>query len=165
MFPASDQPNVKTYEVVYAVIKDNNITAYTDLTGRFPYRSSRGNEYLLFGYHYDSNIILVQPLQNREAQTITTARETLNERFCIAGVKQFTYIMDNECSTTLQNALTRHKISWQLVPTKTHRHNAAERAIQTYKNHLKAGLSLLDPNFPLREWDRILTQSELTLNL
>ena len=66
--------------------------------------------------------------------------------------------MDNECSATLKNALTRHNIKWQLVPPKTHRRNAAERAIQTFKNHLKSGLALLDPQFPVREWDRILPQ-------
>ena len=73
IFPTSDHPNMKKHEVVYSVIQDSSITAYTNLTGRFPYRSSRGNEYILVGYHYDSNAILVQPLGNREAQTITTA--------------------------------------------------------------------------------------------
>ena len=164
-FPTSDQPNMKKHEVVYSIIQDNSITAYTDLTGRFPYRSSRGNEYILVGYHYDSNAILVQPLCNREAQTITTAWEILNARFSIAGQQPTTYVMDNEFSSILRNALIRNKITWQLVPPKTHRRNTAERAIQTYKNHLKAGLSILDPNFPVREWDRILVQSELTLNL
>ena len=66
-FPPSDQLNMKKHEVVYSIIQDSDITAYTDLTGRFPYRSSRGNEYILVGYHYNSNTILVQPLCNREA--------------------------------------------------------------------------------------------------
>ena len=73
MFLPSDQPNMKKHEFVYSIIQDSSITAYTDLTGRFPYRSSRGNEYILVGYHYDSNAILVQPLGNREAKTITNA--------------------------------------------------------------------------------------------
>ena len=164
-FPSSDVPNVKKHEAIYAIIKDSDITAYTDQTGRFPYRSSRGNEYLMIGYHYDANAILVGALKNREAQTLTTCWNKLNARFNIAGVQPTTYVMDNECSYTLKDALTKQNIKWQLVPPKTHRRNAAERAIQTYKNHLKAGLSMLDPNFPVREWDRILPQSELTLNL
>ena len=68
--------------------------------------------------------------------------------------------MDNEVSATIRNAMTKHNIAWQLVPPKTHRRNAGERAIQTYKNHFKAGLSLLDPDFPVREWDRLISQSE-----
>jgi hypothetical protein len=46
-----------------------------------------------------------------------------------------------------------------------HRRNAAKRAIQTYKNHLFANLATCDPDFPVSEWDRILFQAELTLNL
>ena len=61
-FPKSDTPNTNAHEVCYAVIRDKDVTAYMDLTGRFPYRSSRGNEYILVRYHYDSNSILVEPL-------------------------------------------------------------------------------------------------------
>ena len=41
--------------------------AYTYLTGRSPYRSSRGNEYILVGYHFDGNTILAEPIKNRQA--------------------------------------------------------------------------------------------------
>ena len=40
-----------------------------------------------------------------------------------------------------------------------HRANAAERAIQTFKNNLKAGLASVDPAFPVAEWDRLLQQA------
>ena len=47
-FPASPVPNVKSNDVAYALINKNEIsTAYTDLTGRFPMKSSRGNQYIL----------------------------------------------------------------------------------------------------------------------
>jgi len=46
-----------------------------------------------------------------------------------------------------------------------HRRNAAERAIRTFKNHFLAGFLSCNPFFPLREWDRLLPQSILTLNL
>ena len=38
---------------------------YSDQTGRFPFRSSRGNEYIMVMYDYDANAILVAPLKNR----------------------------------------------------------------------------------------------------
>ena len=41
----------------------------------------------------------------------------------------------------------------------------AERAIRTFKNHLKSSLAMLDPYYPVTEWDRIVRQAELTLNL
>ena len=39
-----------------------------DLIGRFPYKSSRGSEYILIAYNYDGNAILAQSLKNREAK-------------------------------------------------------------------------------------------------
>ena len=47
--------------------------AHVDLTGRFPYKSSRGNEYILIAYHVDSNMILGQAMKNRQALTIINA--------------------------------------------------------------------------------------------
>jgi hypothetical protein len=53
------------------------------------------------------------------------------------------------------------------IPTSfpPHRRNSAERAIQTFKAHFIAGLCSADPDYPATEWDRLLPQAELTLNL
>ena len=51
------------------------------------------------------------------------------------------------------------------MPLHNHRANVAERAIQTFKNHFKAGLASVDEQFPIAEWDRLLDQAFLTLNL
>ena len=49
-FPTTDQLNVKSNQVAYVLIDKSTIaTAYQDLTGRFPYKSSSGNEYVLIG--------------------------------------------------------------------------------------------------------------------
>jgi hypothetical protein len=56
-------------------------------------------------------------------------------------------------------------VDYQLVPHHWHRHNAAKRAISTFKEHFVAGLASVDPYFPLHLWDRLLPQAELTLNL
>ena len=73
--------------------------------------------------------------------------------------------MDNECSQDLQRAIKKNDLSYQLIPPNQHRRNAAERAIRTFKNHLLAGLDTCDPKFPIHEWDRLLEQAELTINL
>ncbi len=52
-----------------------------------------------------------------------------------------------------------------LAEPDNHRANAAERAIQTFKNHFIAGLATVDPTFPLQLWCYLLTQAKLTLNL
>ena len=73
--------------------------------------------------------------------------------------------MDNECPSDLKEAMKQYRIDFQLDPPQMHRRNAAERAIRTYKNHLIYGLLTTDPNFPIRKWDRLLSQYKITLNL
>jgi hypothetical protein len=68
-------------------------------------------------------------------------------------------------SADLKTFFTANDVEYQLVPPQCHRHNAAERAIQTFKEHFVAGLSSVDPTFPLHLWDRLLPQAEITLNL
>ena len=140
-------------------------TTYTDQTGRFPYRSSRGNEYIMVMYDYDSNAILTTPLKNRQAKTLTDAWELFHQQLTQHGHPTKNFILDNECSTELKQALTKHNKKYELTPPNIHRRNAAERAIQTFKNHLMAGFTTCDKIFPLQEWDRLLPQAEITLNL
>ena len=104
-------------------------------------------------------------MKDRKATTITTTWKTIHKKFSIAGAAPNTYILDNEVSREFIEALEENELDYQLVPPHTHRRNLAERAIQTYKNHFKAGLASVDPNFPLSEWDRLLDQANITLNL
>ena len=64
MYPSSDHPNIKSNDAIYSISSKDH-KAFMDLTGRFPHCSSRGNEYILVAYHYDSNAILGLPLKNR----------------------------------------------------------------------------------------------------
>jgi hypothetical protein len=73
--------------------------------------------------------------------------------------------LDNECSSALRSILNQHDIQFQVVSPHMHRRNAAEREIQSLKIHFIAGILSVDPNFPLRLWDRLLSQATITLNL
>jgi hypothetical protein len=59
---------------------------------------------------------------------------------------------------------TTHYITTS-APPHLHRQNAAERAIQTFKNHFVAGLCSVDKQFPMNLWCELLPQATLTLNL
>ena len=65
----------------------------------------------------------------------------------------------------MKHVFELNDIEFKLVPPHQHRCNAAEKAILTFKNHLLAGLATCDSSFPITEWDKILDQCELTLNL
>jgi hypothetical protein len=45
------------------------------------------------------------------------------------------------------------------VPPHCHRRNAAERDIYTFKEHFVSGLASVEPDFPLKLWDRLLPQA------
>ena len=73
--------------------------------------------------------------------------------------------MDNEASAELKAACIKYDLAYQLVPPHIHRRNAAERAIQCFNNYLLAIIAAADPNFPILEWDRLVGQAVLTLNI
>ena len=133
-FPQSYEPNTKTHEVLYFLTTADKLgLPYSDLTGKFPVQSSRGNNYILIVYHQDANAILAEALKNRQAQTIVTAWSNLKTHFKFSGNQPSIWVIDNQFSIDLKTALNKEKIKWQLVPPHNHRANAAERAIQTFK--------------------------------
>ncbi len=57
------------------------------------------------------------------------------------------------------------KISMELVPPGCHQRNAAEVAICNFKSHFLSILARVADDFPQNLWDRLLLQTEITLNL
>ena len=53
----------------------------------------------------------------------------------------------------------------QFAPTYSHRRNAAEGAILTFKNIFLAGLVSVKNNFPIYLWCWIAEKAEITINL
>ena len=139
--------------------------AYADLTGQFPHKSSRGNQYLFVLYNYDTNAILFEPLKTRQSNEITNAYDKCYAKLAKNLTAPKLYILDNECSADLKLAIIKKNAKYELVPPHQHRRNAAEKAIRTLKNHLLSGLATCDNQFPIHEWDCLLPQCELTLNL
>ena len=109
--------------------KDKVTKAYSDLTGKFPIQSSRGNNYVMVAYHPDSNAILVTALKNRNAQSIVEAWQSLYNRFRKGGATITLWILDNECSSDLKRAFINEDMTWQRVPPHQHRANDTEREI------------------------------------
>ncbi len=81
------------------------------------------------------------------------------------GYRPALNVMDNECSTAVEQYICLEKINIQLVPLHNHQANAAEQAIATFKEHFIAALATVNQLCPLQLWDEFLPQVELTLNL
>jgi hypothetical protein len=63
--PTNTNLGTKTH-LVYAVLVDQG-QLYTDLTGKFPVKSSKGNSYVMVCYVYDCNYVKVVPMKSRSA--------------------------------------------------------------------------------------------------
>jgi hypothetical protein len=104
-------------------------------------------------------------MNSNSASGWVKAYNSVHQELTVKGFKPKLQALDNEASAALQNFFTVNDIAYQLVPPCCHRRNAAERAIRTFKEHFVAGISSVDPSFPLHVWYRLLPQAEMTLNL
>jgi hypothetical protein len=116
-------------------------------------------------YIYDCNYIKVVPRKSRSASEWVKAYDSIHQELTVKGFKPNLQTLDNEASAALKNFFTVNNIAYQLVSPHCHRRKAAERGIRTFKEHFVAGLSSVDPSFPMHLWDRLLPQAEKTLNL
>jgi hypothetical protein len=151
--------------VVHASVHDVDGHRYTDLTGSLPKTSSRGYKYILVLYDYDGNIIQAEPMKNRSDAVAIRAYSKIYDELTAKGLKPKFQTMDNEASTALNHFLHSKDIKFQLAPPHIHRQNAAERAIQTFKNHVVAMRCSTDTKFPIHLWDRLIPNTVITLNL
>jgi hypothetical protein len=91
--------------------------------------------------------------------------ELLIQSLIIRGLKPNLQRLDNAAYLAIRNYLTKQGTDYQLAPPHIHRRNNSEMVIQTFKNHLIAGLCSFDPNLPLKLWDKLLPQATITLHL
>jgi hypothetical protein len=150
--------------LVYAVVVDQ-CQLYTDLTGKFPVQSSKGNSYIMVCYVYDCNYVKVIPMKYRSASEWVKSYDTIHQKLTAKGFKSKLQTLDNEASSALKHFVNVNDVDYQLVPPHCHRSNAKERSIGTFKEHFVAGLSSVDPTFPLHLCERLLLQAEITFNL
>ena len=150
---------------VFTKIIDTQERIVTDLTGRFPVNSNRGNKYLFILYDYNRNCILVRPMKNRTEKYFICVFQYLHGHLTTRGIKPNYMLLDNEVSPSFQALLKYKCIDYQLAPPGIHRRNEAERTISTFKDQLISGICATDPDFPMQNWDRLLEQAEIKINL
>ena len=74
-------------------------------------------------------------------------------------------MMNKQAARPLKAFLTTKECKWQFAEPHNHRVNAAEQAIQTFKNHLIGGFCCTDSEWPLQLWNNLTKQALITLNL
>jgi hypothetical protein len=72
--------------LIYAVVVDQG-QLYTDLTGKFPVRSSKGNSYVMVCYVYNCNYVKVTPMKSRSTSEWVKAYATIHQELTVKGFK------------------------------------------------------------------------------
>ena len=141
-------------------------TIFSDQTGKFPKRSQRGFKYIMVMVEIDSNAILVEPMKSRKDEEMIRAYDALLARLRLAGSTPRKHVLDNEVSDNMKHHIqVTCKLDMELVPPGCHQRNAAEVAIRNFKTHFLSVMAGVAEDFPTNLWDRLLPQTEITLNL
>ena len=109
---------------------------WTDQTWLFLKKLSRGNQYVMMMAESNSNAILVEPMKNRTSQEIIRGYQVLIDQLNEADIFPTEHILDNEKSAEFLEVIKKNRMTYQLVPPHDHQRNQAEKAIQTFKDHV-----------------------------
>jgi hypothetical protein len=74
-------------------------------------------------------------------------------------------VMENQATIVIKAYLTPQQVSLQLVKPHNHHVNAAERAIQTFKNWFIGALGTTNAYSPIQLWDKLTPQVQDSINL
>jgi len=108
---------------------------------------------------------LATPITNLDDKSIFEAYKANFEMLEAKGYKPKVNVMDNQATKYIKKFLTEKGCQLQLMEPHNHCVNAAERAIQTFKDAFIAALATTDRDFPLQLWDKLVPQVQDTLNL
>ena len=159
-------PGIKMKDVYVRVYDTTKKTMCSDQTGRFPITSQKGNKYTMVAIELDGNYIDAEPLKSRKTRDLIEAYQKIYARWKATGVVcPNWHILDNEAPEEFKQAIRQNGCRVELTPADMHRRNAAERAIQTYKSHFIAIQAGVADDFPIHQWDELIPQAVLTLNL
>jgi hypothetical protein len=166
MLGFKQQPGIKHKDVYLRVFDATKKSMFSDQTGKFPITSARRNKYIMVVVELDGNYIDGEPLQSRSAKSLIKAYQAIFQRWKATGVIcPNWHILDNKAPEELKEAIRENKCRVELTLADQHRQNAAKRAIQTFKGHFISVLAGVAESFPINQWDELLPQTILTLNL
>ena len=156
---------VQQTDTVFTKIIDRKQKIATDLTGKFPVTSNRGNNHLFVLYDYDSNCIRIRPMKSRADSKFIRFFTDLHGHLLARGLKPEYMRLYNEASPDFQIELKVKNIDVQLAPPRNVSPQCSGTGNQHIKDHFIAVLCSTDPDLPIQNWDRLVEQVEITLNL
>jgi hypothetical protein len=138
---------------------------YNNLTGNFPFMSFDGSVCFLAMYHYKTKATMGTPIAGLDNVSIFNAYKLNFNELTQKGNKPRLNVMDNQDTKHIKKFLAKEECKLQLFEPHNHRVNAAERAIQTFKDAFIAALTTTNRDFPLQLWNTITPQVINMLNM
>ena len=151
------------YQHIFTKIISASSISHADTTGRFPHISQSGHQYILLSIW--CGYIHFELMKDRSKGEYVKAYTATIAFYSKLGKRIDIMRLDNETSHELDTYLRSAVKSVQYVPANNHRANNAERAWRTAKNHIIATLCGADNEFPMKKWDGLMEQIEITTNL
>ena len=138
---------------------------YTNQTGKFPVRSSQGNQYLMILCKMDSDAILFEPMRDRTAGEMIKTFQALVDCLNTCGIYLRHQVLENKISEEYKKVIKCNKMTYEQVLPRYYRRNIAEKCIQVAKAHLLLVICVLNKNCPIHIWHRFPPQIEMGLNM
>ena len=111
------------------------VTIYVYNTGNFPIRSKDGYIAIFILYDWTKNAILATPIKDNKDKTMINAFQTHIKYITRRGFKPCFDIIVNMAPKPIKVYLKEEITRTILVEANNHQVNAADSAIQTFKNH------------------------------
>ena len=87
---------------------------FTDQTGRFPTKSSKGSQCVMITYDLDSNAIIEEPIKSHAAQELLRAMTSIHTYLKDRGLHPRMQILDNECPELIKKNTSQGKYNGNL---------------------------------------------------
>ena len=165
MNPPQEKEKWNQLFMTIGIINKKEGTIYADLTGKFPITSMDGMQAIFIMYDWTTNAILATPMKDAKSETIVECFKQNITYLSKRGYKPVYNVVDNVATKEIKTYMESEKIEVQFVTPYDQRVNAAEREIQTFKNHTISVLCICDDDFPSILWCKIIKQAQDTLNM
>ena len=89
---------------MYSKIIDLKEEIYTDQKGQFPFKSNKGNRYVMVAIHIDASYMFMEVMKNRTSDHMIKTYQTIIEGMKAAGLGIKKHYLDNEASEDFRAA-------------------------------------------------------------
>jgi hypothetical protein len=102
----------------------------------------------------NGNRIFIKPIKLQKETELIRIHKTIMDKLCNAQIYTTKQLLDNKISNAYQKTIMTNDIKEvEHVQPNCHKRNAAEKAIQTFKNLFKSILYGCDDSFPMHLFD------------